>query len=40
MSPSRDTDIRDAEMQMPDLFIVISIPKMFGFVHTSGGQSG
>jgi hypothetical protein len=39
MPPGRDTDIRDAELQMPDLFIVVDITKMFGCVHTSRGQS-
>jgi hypothetical protein len=39
MSPNRDTDIGDAELPMPDLFIVVNIPKMFGFVRTSGGRS-
>jgi hypothetical protein len=39
MSPSRDTDIGDAELKMPDLFMVVNIPKMFGLVHTSGDRS-
>jgi hypothetical protein len=43
MSPNRDTDIGDAELPMPDLFIVVNIPKMLGSYVPAGaglGESG